>query len=283
MIPNVPINIQSLPKDNPVFIEKPQGIFEDAMGGGTEEGETTNILSAAYVSYFRKIEEVVKNLNSQGSPGFLLNPDFNILSANGTAPVTPAQGSNYEVLKQWYIVNGGGGNAYTLTPTAISSIPIAGSSSNYLLNVNATAINTALYLYNLNYSLTGAFNSIEGFNSSPANFSFVIDNKTSDTQFIQFSAFYSGGTFPDGSNEIFTEELALKPGPQLTYSGLQFPDLTGLSYSPSDFIQFRMYFPRLEGALLDLDIYYVKAEAQSGVSLLQVNPVLQQFICNNLV
>jgi hypothetical protein len=281
MIPQVPTNIPSLPKESPLFIEKPQGIYE-MDGGGTDESETTNIMSATYATYFLKNEEVLRNLNSVGNAGFLLNPNFNILSGNGLTPVTPAQGSDYEVIKQWYLVSGAG-NTYTLTPEPISTIPFAGSSSNYFLNANISAITSDLYLYNLNYSLTGVFNSISPFSGSPVTFSFHINNNTSDQQFIRFSCFFDGGTFPDGSNEIFSEEIGLDAGPTQSFVAIAIPDLTGTAYTSSNFLQFRMYFTRIGGSVLDLDVYYVKAEASNGSSLLEVNPVLQQFICNNLV
>lgn len=253
-----------------------------ALAGNDDETKNGTV-SYDYQTYFSGLQQNLSQIVSRGTPGIFLNSDFNLLSANGTTPVTPAQGTNYEVVKQWFLMTGGGGNDYTITPTPQSTVNYYGTGSNNYLDVAISDLDTPLYLYNKNYSTTGQFNAVSLYSGSPLNFSFSIDNQGDSDEHIQFSAFLNGATFPDGSNEIFGEELPLKPGFNIAGKEIQIPELTGTAYDPSNYIQLRCYFKTHNstgGA--HLVINYLKSELSDTASLLDVNHILDSLLCNTI-
>lgn len=239
-------------------------------------GKFQTRISAHYQQFLKKILSSSNSLVNRGNSGQLLNPNFNILSANGIAPVTPLEGSDYEVIKQWFVVNGGGINDYTLTPTPYSSIQTDGDQSNNYLNIQITDQDSPLYLYNLNYSQAGQFNSVANINQKPLAFSWSMMNNADSLASMQFSLAFSTG------DEIKTPMVFIPPGYYSTSLILPPVDLNGISYSSADFVQPRVYFSQVQGNPVDLSVSYLKAELSDLASPLIVNPVLESYLCANL-
>lgn len=245
------------------------------------KGNLRTLVTREYEGFFKQLASNTNTLLKRQNPSIFLNSNFNLLSANGVLPVTPAQGSDYELLKKWFVVNGGGINDYTLTPTAYTQINNAGqSASNYFLNVQVNDQDSPLYLYNLNYSQTGQFNSIAPINEQPLSFSWSIFNNTDDLAAMQFSLALSTG------DEYLSQMVYLEPGygangqNSLSFQPIQ---LTGNPYSPSDFAQMRVYFSQISNKPINLNVEYLKTEFSELASPLIVNPVLESYLCANLL
>lgn len=272
--------LQGLPYNTSLVSEVDDKDFSSDIGKRFGKKEPLNKkfqVNYPWEGFFRSIQLAAAGLINRELPSILLNSDFNILSTNGTTPVTPAQGSNYEVIKQWFLVNGGGTNSYTLTPTAYSNVPEDANLSNYFLNVSITDQNSPLYLYNVNYSQTGKFNSLSQFNSVPVTFSFAANNNTENPVAVWFTVYFS-----NTAQELSSKVAYLPAGYTNSAVSLAAIDLTGVGYSPADYAQIRCYVQQVNGDPVDLDINYLKAELADTASYLAINPVLEQFICNNL-
>lgn len=251
---------------------------EDVITHGIDA--RNNVISRVtrpWEGFFRQIGANTNSLIQRQNPSQLLNSNFNILSANSTLPVTPAQGSNYELVKQWYLVNGGGTNNYTITPTAYTNV--ASGLSNYYLNVQIPTQDSPLYLYNLNYSLTSQFNSIAAINQQPVTFSWSIINNLSNVAGMQFSVALSTGAEYLSKFIYLTQGRGPNGDNSLTLDPI---DLTGDAYSPSDIAQFRVYFSQVSNSPIDLNVAYIKAELSEMPSPLEINPVLESYLCTNL-
>ena len=237
----------------------------------------SNKISYQYEGFLSDIKNSTSSLVDRSFDSILRNPDFNILSANGTAPVTPAQGSDYEVISNWFLVNGGG-NSYTITPTAYTTIPPFGTGSKYYLNLNIPSLSSGLYLYNLNYSLTDKFYNSSQLSDQDVTFSSIIHNKTDTAQKVRFSAFINGlGTTINGGG-IFLQPQAIN----LISNTIRMPQTRGQPVGSGNYTQFRLNFENNYASTLNADVYYLKAEMSNVSTPLQINHTLEQIICSNL-
>jgi hypothetical protein len=267
--------ISNVPTKSDVLTFKQKKYPDDSQG---DARKLTNKLTFSFEGFFNSIYRSAYSLLNRSFPCILLNPDFNILSANGTAPITPAQGTNYEVVSNWFLMNGGGSNNYTITPTAYSNVQYAGTGSRYFLNINVPTLDSPLYLYNLNYSLTDQFNSVGAYNRKKVTFSAIMKNNSSESQKARFNLYINstgqtvqgGGIFlqPNMMNEIVTT--------------IEVPDLNNMPITPGSYIQPQFSIEDIYGSPLDIDLYYLKAEFSNYATPLEVNHVLEQLTCTNL-
>lgn len=230
-----------------------------------------------YQKFFNSLRVNTASLVNRSFPSELVNPDFGILSANGTNPVTEADGTNFELVSNWFIETGVG-NTYTMTPTAFTQIPFRGTGSNYFLNINVSDLNDFLYLYNLNYSLTDQFNSLSKYNAQRVTFSTVIKNNSMTVRpKIRFSANIDGYGDVQGAGIYLNADSY-----DLISTSIQLPDLRDQLIAGEN-VQFRFNLEDLNGGTTDFDIYYLKAELSNFATPLTVNHVFEEFMCNNLV
>ncbi len=257
-----------------------QGIipyFANLTRADSDDPEAINKVGREFEKFFNNLKNNTQSLINRSFPCELINPDFGILSANGTNPVTEADGTNFELVANWYIETGVG-NAYTMTPTAYTNIPLSGTGSNYYLNLNIPTLNDYLYLYNLNYSLTNEFNSLSKYNGQTITFSSVIKNNDATVRpKIRFSAYIDGYGDVQGSG-VYLEPDAYN----LMSTSLKIPDLRDQVIAGEQ-VQFRFNIEDLNGGTADFDIYYLKAELSNYATPLTVNHVFEQFMVTNLV
>jgi hypothetical protein len=240
--------------------------------------ELNNQLSFPYEGFLNGLQRSASSLLNRSFPSVTLNPDFNLLSANGLNPVTPAQGSNFEALKNWFVVNGGGGNNYTMTPTAYTQLQYAGTGSRYYLNMQIPSLDSPLYLYNLNYSLTDQFNNVGAYNRKKLTFSTIIKNNSSVTSKLRFSAFINPTSETVNGGAMF-----VKPGFNELATTISIPELKDIPIGSGAYAQLRFNIEDTYDQPLDMDLYYLKAELSNFATPLEVNHVLENLVCNNLV
>jgi len=233
-------------------------------------------ISKDYEGFFNDIYKASASLVQRGMPYILRNPDYNILSANGTTSVTPSEGSDYEVVSNWYLINGGGSNSYSVTPTAYTEVPFSPTGSNYYLNFNVDALTNLLYLYNLNYSTSGNFNSLGKFSGQKVTFSTIIRNNATTSPQISFSADVGG------IEEKETPGIFLQPESyNLIAETMELPTLMDTTLAGQN-TQFRFNIKDLNGGTADFDVYYIKAEMSNLATPLNIDHTLEQLIVDNL-
>ena len=236
-----------------------------------------SVLSFPYEGFFNKIQGGVRSLLNRQFGSETRNPDFNLLSANGTAPVTPTQGNGYEIVNKWFLGDDGG-NAYTITPTPYANPSYAQTGSNYFLNLNVTNLTSALYLWNQNYSTTGQFNSMGKYNDQTLTFSTIIANNGANLPKVRFSAYMN-----DPNEDVPGGGVYLQPNSiNLISTSLKIPDRKEVPYV-NPFTQFRFNIEDLDSDTLDLDIMYLKCEISNFASLLNVDHIAEAIICNYLM
>jgi hypothetical protein len=268
-IPNIPFNSR--------VINFYQNTTPDMSMGDARK--LNNGLSFPYEGFFNTIKQKAESINNRAFDCILRNPDFNILSANGAAPVTPAQGTDYEMVSNWFVANTDGANNYVITPTAYPTIPPFGTGSNYFLNVSIPTLNSPFYFYNKNYSTTGQFISSSQTSGQNVTFSAVIKNNTLEQQKVRFSAYLNGE-----SQLIQGQGIFLQPDSyNLIATSLAIPDMKDDVSDMNAFTQFQFSFENDYGTPMDMDIYYLKTEISDLATPLQLNHVLEQLICSNLI
>jgi|WetSurMetagenome_2_1015567.scaffolds.fasta_scaffold45855_3 hypothetical protein len=267
--------IPNLPYNSPVVNFYNKGSPDMSNG---DARKLKNGLSFPYEGFFNAVKEKVSSFNGRAFDSILRNPDFNILSANGTAPVTPAQGSNYELVSNWFLMNSDAANNYVITPTAYTTIPPFGSGSNYYLNVSIPSLNTPFYFYNKNYSTTGQFISSSQTSGQTVTCSAVIKNNTAEQQKVRFSALLNGTSQLIKGGGVFLQPDTYN----LISTSIDIPDIKNSVSDPSAYTQFQFSFENDYGTPMDMDIYYLKTEISDLSTPLQVNHILEQLICSNL-
>jgi len=227
--------------------------------------------------YDNEIFQAVNSLYNRGFNSFIYNPDFNLLGAGGYTPITQADGSDVETVSNWYVVNGGGTNAYIITPTPYPFANKSPSGSLNFLNVKVSALDAPLYLYNLNYS-TGAqqFNAATKYNGQQLAFSIAYRNNTLEATELSVSA-----TIPN-IGTVETAPLYLEPSRFFVSNLLKIPDMEDIDLGPNPVVQFRVNINNLFGMPADFDLFYIKGEVGSSPTSLQFDHILEQLRCQNL-
>ena len=108
----------------------------------------SNVVSIPYERFLHDLQTNGSSLQKRAFNYLTRNPDFNLLSANGTNPVTQASPNDTEILDKWFVQNGGGGNTFTFTPTAFGATTPSITGSLYHLGMEISALDSPLYLYN---------------------------------------------------------------------------------------------------------------------------------------
>lgn len=208
----------------------------------------------------------------------LRNPDFNILSANNYDPVTPLEGSDYEVVGNWFLVNGGGTNDYTITPTAWNSTDNSPTGSLNYINVDITTQDSPLYFYNVNYSTDSPqqFNGAAKYNGQIVTMSMVYRNNTDNEIQCQFT------TDTPGYGLTHSAQFTLKNTRNFIAARLLFPNFDGTSLTPPYLTQFRFNISNIFETAANFDIIYLKTEISNVATPLQIDHTLEQLICNAL-
>lgn len=272
---DIVLSIPNLPYNSSVVNFYSRGAPDMSNG---DARKLNNGLSFPYEGFFNAVKEKIESFNNRSFDCILRNPDFNILSSNGTAPVTPTQGSNYELVSNWYLMNGDMSNNYIITPTAYPSIPPFGTGSNYYLNVSIPTLSSPFYFYNKNYSSSGQFISSSQTSGQTITFSSVIKNNTSEQQKVRFSAYINGTSQLIKGGGVFLQPDSYN----LISTSLDIPDVKTSVSDTSAFTQFQFSFENDYGTPMDMDIYYLKTEISNLSTPLQLNHVLEQLICSNL-
>jgi len=233
-------------------------------------------ISIDYQRFFQNHHLFTEAVKNRAFDCFTLNPDFNILSSNGTAPVTEGDPNDTEFVKKWFLYNGGGSNAFTLTPTAYTSTEQGITSSLYYINMQITALDSPLYIYNVNYSTTNQFNGAGVYSGEAVTFSAVVRNNGTNTPKCRFSMMLSDGTEVPGPGHF------LEPGINSFYTTLIMPDFSATDMGANPFAQPRFIFEDIYSSNTNLDIYYVKGELSNYATPLQINHIVQLLICNTI-
>lgn len=267
--------ISNVPYQSNVLTFREKTVPDDSNG---DARKLSNKLTFAFEGFLNSVYRSASSLLNRSFPCILLNPDFNILSANGLSPVTPAQGSDYEVISNWFLINGGGANDYTITPTLYTQIQYAGTGSRYYLNVQVPTLDSPLYLYNLNYSLTNQFNSVGAYNRKKITFSAIIRNNSTEDQKVRFSMYIN----PTGET-VQGRGIFLQPGMiNEIATTIDVPDLNNVDISTDAYAQFQFNIEDIYGQPMDMDIFYLKAELSNYATPLEVNHILENLLCTNL-
>ncbi|MFY4731402.1 hypothetical protein [Nitrospira sp. BLG_2] len=227
--------------------------------------------------YDNEIFKAVNSLYNRGFSSFIYNPDFNLLGASGYTPITQADGSDVETVSNWYVVNGGGATTYTIVPTPYPFANKSPSGSLNFLNVKVATLDSALYLYNLNYS-TGVqqFNGATKYNGQLLTFSVAYRNNTLEATELSISA-----SIPN-IGLVETAPLYLYPGKFFVANQLKIPDMGDVDLGANPVVQFRLNINNLFGTPADFDLFYVKGEIGSSPTILQFDHILEQLRCQNL-
>lgn len=270
--------ISDLPFNSKVINFYNSSLNKNDKDSENDAAKMHNGVSFAYEGFFTAIQEKTQSLNERSFNCLLRNPDFNILSANGITPITPAQGSDYEMVSNWYVSNNDLLNNYTITPVNYSSIPPFGTGSNYYLNVSIPTLASPFYFYNKNYSTTGQFISSSQTNGQTVACSSIIKNNTNVRQKVRFSAFLNGSGDTVSGDGVFLEPDSYN----LISTNIEIPDIKGTTSGASAYTQFRLNFENNYGAAMDMDIFYLKTEISNLSTPLQLNHILEQLICSNL-
>lgn len=234
-------------------------------------------LSIERERYDNEIFKSVNSLSNRGFDSFLYNPDFNLLGAGGYTPITQADGSDVETVSNWYVVTGGGANAYTIVPTAYPFANKSPSGSLNFLNVKVASLDSPLYLYNLNYS-TGAqqFNAATKYNGQQLAFSIAYRNNTTEATELSISA-----AIPN-VGVVESPPFYLDVGKFFVANRLLIPDLGDIDLGADPVIQFRVNVNNLFGVPADFDLFYIKGEVGGTPTSLQFDHILEQLRCQNL-
>ncbi len=258
--------ITNVPYNSPVISQNTSNL------GNNSSQDDSNQLSFNHEGFQQSLFNSCVSLNNRQFDGLFLNPNFNLLSSNGTTPVTPAQGTNYEVVKKWFLTNGGGLNNYVITPMTYPMVGFSSTGSLYYLNLLINAQDSPLSLYNLNYN--SAFDSIGQLSGQYVSFSTIIANNNNNSPALSFSTFISNyGNIPGG-------QIYLQPNTiNLINTTTQIPDLTGTAYGSSPYAQMQLNIDDIDGGA-NFDIAYLKSELSDTASPLTVNPFIQQLICS---
>lgn len=233
-------------------------------------------MSIDYQRFFQNHHLFTEAVKNRAFDCFTLNPDFNLLSSNGTAPVTEGDPNDTEFVKKWFLYNGGGSNAFTLTPTAYSSTEQGITSSLYYINMQITDLDSPLYFYNINYSTTNQFNGAGVYSGEAVTLSAAIYNNNDNTVKCRFSMVLSDDT------EILSPAHFLAPGLNVFYSTLIMPDFSTTDLGANPFVQPRLMFEDIYSLNTNLNIYYVKGELSNYATPLQINHIVQLLICNTI-
>lgn len=227
--------------------------------------------------YDNEIFQAVNSLYNRWFGTFIYNPDFNLLGTSGYTPITQADGSDVETVSNWYLVSGGGANAYTITPTPYPFANKSPSGSLNFLNVKVATLDTPLYLYNLNYS-TGVqqFNAATKYNAQQLAFSIAYRNNTATAIELSVSATISN------LETVETPPLYLEPSQFFTANLLKIPDMGDADLGTNPVVQFRLNINNLFGSAADFDLFYVKGEVGNSPTSLQFDHILEQLRCQNL-
>lgn len=227
--------------------------------------------------YDNEIFKAVNSLFNRGFSSFIYNPDFNLLGASGYTPITQADGSDVETVSNWYVVNGGGATTYTIVPVPYPFANKSPSGSLNFLNVKVATLDSALYLYNLNYSTgTQQFNAATKYNGQQLAFSIAYRNNAAKATELSISA-----TIPN-IGTVETAPLYLEPGRFFVSNLLKIPDMEDIDLGPNPVVQFRVNINNLLGAPADFDLFYIKGEVGSSPTSLQFDHILEQLRCQNL-
>lgn len=237
--------------------------------------------SFIHEGFYNDTFNLVDSLQNRAFSTELRNPDFNLLGTNGYTPITQADGSGANFSQQWNVFTGGGANAYTITPTPYTMVGYSPSGSNNFVNLAVSALDQALYLYNINYSTTSQFNNVGTYSGKPVTFSTIIENNNDNNATLGFSAFIND-VMGLTSNEIEFPSLILRPGINVAPMSGKIPDLRGKTLGANPYIEFRFNVKALNNAPLDCNILYLKAELSNYASPLELNHILEQLICDNL-
>lgn len=223
--------------------------------------------------------DVYINLNSimsRSFPSFLYNPDFNILGAGGYTPVTQADGTDAELVSNWFIASGGGTNTYTITPTAYTPTEKSPSGSLNYLNVDIANQDSALYFYNINYPSVAQFNAASKYNGQLLALSVGYRNNSGNAIKVNFTA--DVPTLGAIASQAFT----LKPDAFFASGSIQIPNLEGVNLGANPYIQFRLNIQSTYGLPANFDLLYIKGEISNTPTLLEFDHVLEQLRCQNL-
>lgn len=232
--------------------------------------ETT--LSKNYEIYLNSVGKNVGSLNKRCFNCELRNPDFNFLTTSGTTPITNLDPSNTEVVKNWFAVFGGG-NTFSITPTAYTTNGNFGTGSRYYLNLNVSNLVSEIQLYNLNYN--NLSNSRAKYSNQTVSLSGIILNKLANFPQISFTASDNSGVIAETTN------IVLQPGYNLLNIQMQIPDLSGSVADVSDPLIFNTNLKKTDGTC-DTDIYYLKSEISDSASPLIIDHNLENLLINSL-
>jgi hypothetical protein len=258
LINSIPINLSNLPL-NSKTVDASQKLTVERERFDNDTFQTTDSLA------------------NRSFPSFLYNPDFNILGSGGYTPITQGDGTDVQLVSNWYLSNGGGTNAYTITPTPYPSGDKSPSGSLNYLNFNVTSMDSPLYLYNLNYS-TGAqqFNAASKYNGQLLSLSMAYRNNTANSIKVRFSADIP--VLGESPSYAFT----LQPDSFFSGVNIQIPNLGATNLGTNPKIQFRFKLENLYGAPVNFDLFYLKGEVSDSPTLLQFDHILEQLRCQNL-
>jgi hypothetical protein len=280
----IPVNgkivnfISRLPANSSVLeFSTALGNFLREQGINLDDSQT---FSPNYLGFFTDLYNAVNSGTFRGQTGVLRNPDFNLLSANGLDPVTPLEGSDFEFVKMWYVVTGGGSNDYVLKANPYSQVGYSPSGSNYFMSIVVIDLDEPLYFYNLNYSLTNQFDSVGKYSGKDITFSAILKNNVEngdEAPSISFSAFING------ADEFRTAGIILQNGYNEIAESIQLPDLFGTEYDADPYIQFRLNIDGIGTNGLDIALAYIKAEISDSATQLEVDHTLEKIICDALV
>jgi hypothetical protein len=236
------------------------------------------VASIDYERFFNATQSNISVLINNAQPYLTVNPDFNVLSANGYNAVTNSSANLTAIVSNWMIDNGTG-NVFNIMPVAYtdSQRPISGS-NNYI-NAQVTTLNTPITLINQNYSTTGQFRG-DTYTGQTLTFSTVINNNNvsqSHAPELQFQAYLSNiGT-------IAGNTFYLQPNLNYIRTTLQIPQFNTQDFGSNPYTQFQVAINAANNENLNFDIYYFKTELSDSATPLVVNHILEQLVCQNLV
>lgn len=232
--------------------------------------ETT--LSKNYEIYLQSVGKNVGSLNQRGFNCEFRNPDFNFLTMAGLTPVTDLDPSDSEIVKNWFAVFGGG-NTFSITPTAYMTNGHLGTGSRYYLNVNISNLVSELQLYNLNYSVNS--NSRAKYSSQTVSLSGIFLNNLNNFPEISFTASDDSGIIGE------TPNIVLQPGYNLVNIQMEIPDLSETPADTANQLVFNTNFKKTDGSC-DTNIYYLKSEISDSASPLIIDHNLENLLINSL-
>jgi len=232
--------------------------------------ETT--LSKNYELYLNSMGANVGSLNKRCFNCEFRNPDFNFLTTAGTTPITNLDPSDTEIVKNWFAVFGGG-NTFSITPTAYTTNGYYGTGSRYYLNLNVSNLVSEIQLYNLNYN--NYSNSIAKYSNQIVSLSGIFLNNLTNFPEISFTASDNTGILAE------TPSIVLEPGYNLVNIQMQIPDLSEESADVSNPLIFNTNLKKTDGTC-DTNIYYLKSEISDSASPLIIDHNLENLLINSL-